>query len=77
MKVDENNIEGDKTGSHNDNNKYKIIIYPFDKYEIKIKLTQSNEFVEILEIRINKDFLNYKHKMSPQGYHDVEEFYQE
>lgn len=65
------------TGSHEDFEDYKIVTYPFDKYQIKIKLTPNNEFIEIIEVQINKDFLSYKQKITPLGFHDVEEFYRE
>ncbi len=56
---------------------YKIITYPFDKYQIKIKLTPSNEFIGIIEVKINKEFLFYKQKITSKGFHDVDEFYHE
>jgi hypothetical protein len=65
------------TGSHDDPKDYKIIVYPFDKYEIKVKLTLANEFIGISEVEINKEFLSHKQKITPQGYHDVDEFYNE
>ncbi|GAI43482.1 unnamed protein product, partial [marine sediment metagenome] len=52
-------------------------LYPFDKYLITIKLSPSNEFIGIVEIKVNKDFLSYKQKLPPKGFHDVEEFYKE
>lgn len=65
------------TGSHENLEEYKIITYPFDKYQIKIKLTPSNEFIEVIEVKINKDFLSYKQRITPLGFHDVGEFYRE
>ena len=65
------------TGSHEDVRDYKIITYPFDKYQIKVKLTPDNKFIDIIEVQINKDFLSYKQKITPLGFHDVEEFYRE
>lgn len=56
---------------------YKDIIYPFDKYEIKVRLTPNNEFIGIVEVKINKDFLSYKQRVTSKGFHDVEEFYKE
>lgn len=64
------------TGSH-DFEDYKIIIIPFDKYQIKIKLTHANEFTEIMEIKVNKEFLSYKQKLASQGFIDVHEDYPE
>lgn len=65
------------TGGHGKGDEYKIIDYPFGKYQIKIKLTLNNEFVDILEVKINKEFLSHKQKITPQGFHDVDKFYKE
>lgn len=56
---------------------YKDVIYPFDKYEIKVRLTPDNVFIGIIEVKINKDFLSYKQKVTSKAFHDVEEFYRE
>jgi len=65
------------TGSHDIPVDYKLIVYPFDKYEITVKVSPDNKFIEILEVKINKDFRSYKQKIASQGFHDVEEFYRE
>jgi len=70
-------FENQGTGSHDMPRDYKIISVPFDKYEVTIKLSPNNEFIEILEVKVNKDFLSYKQKMISKGFHDVEEFYKE
>ncbi len=82
MDLDANDYDYDKlenkgTGSHEEYDNYKIIIYPFDKYEIKIKLTSDNGFIEIMEVKVNKEFLSYKQKITSKGFHDVDEFYRE
>ena len=55
---------------------YKTIVYPFGKYQITIKLSLNNEFIGILEVKVNKDFLSYRQNIS-KGFHDVDEFYRE
>jgi hypothetical protein len=65
------------TGSRFTPKDYKIIVYPFNKYEITMKLSLNNEFIEILEVKINKDFLTYKQKMISKGFHDIDKFYRE
>lgn len=72
---DYNKIKNQGTGNHEELDNYKIINFPFEKYEIKIKLTPNNEFVEVIEVKVNKNFLSYKQKTKPKGYHDVKEFY--
>lgn len=74
---DYNNIKNQGTGSLEKFDDCKIILYPFDKYQIKIKLTPSNEFIGIIEIKVNKEFLSHKQKITSQGFLDVEEFYKE
>ena len=66
-----------KDGTGDRQVEYKEIVYPFDKYEVKIKLTLDNKFVEIVEIKVNKEFLRYKQKRSKRGYHDVDEYYRD
>ena len=65
------------TGDHNLDDDYKIIVYPFDKYEIKIKLSANDKFIEIVEIKISKQFLSHRQRISSTGFHDVDEFYRE
>ena len=72
-----NKLKNQGTGSHGYGDDYKIISYPFDKYQIKIKLSSSNEFIEIVEVKINKEFLSHKQKIISRGFHDVDEFYPE
>lgn len=65
------------TGSHENFEKYKIIVYPFGKYEIAIRLSLSNEFIDILEVKVNKDFLDYKQKSSLKKYNDIDDYYRD
>lgn len=76
-RLDYNKIKNQGTGSHDLSDNFKIIIYPFDKYQIKIKLTPANEFIEIIEVKVNKEFLSYKQKLTSQGFIDVNEDYPE
>ena len=63
------------TGSHASLGQTKIVSYPFGRYRIKVELTPSNEFLGIVEVAVEKDFIAHKKKMMPKGVHDVEEFY--
>jgi hypothetical protein len=56
---------------------YRTISYPFDRYDIIIKLSPQNEFLGILEIKLNKDFLSHKQRLGIQNYVDVDRFYEE
>ena len=70
-----NNIKRVGTGTTVENQDYKVISYPFGKYEVKVKLSPKNEFVDIIEIGTRKEFISQKQKASLKGYHDVDRFY--
>jgi hypothetical protein len=55
----------------------RLIVYPFDRYEILIKLTWDNKFVSIMGIQLNKKFKEHLMKITPKGYHDVDEYYKD
>ncbi len=55
----------------------QTILYPFGPYEVLIRISNSGEFVEIVEIRLNKDFRDFKQKAESRGYHDVSDIYEE
>lgn len=74
---DYDSLTSQGTGSLGEIKDYRIISCPFGRYEIKIKVTPNNEFIEIVEVGINKDFLTQQQKVSLQGFHDVDEFYVE
>lgn len=76
-RLDYNKVKKQGTGSHHPPDNFKTIIYPFDKYQIKIRLTHANEFIEIMEVEVNKEFLSYKQKLTSQGFVDVNEDYPE
>lgn len=65
------------TGGHELVSNYKTIIYPFDKYQIKVKLTLTNEFIGITEVKLDKDFLSFNQKIGSKGIHDIDKFYRE
>jgi hypothetical protein len=65
------------TGSHQHDNNYKEIIYPFGKYEVKVVVDEYGKFLGINEIKINKDFRSIQQKISSAGYVDVEDLYKE
>ena len=66
-----------ETGSHSDNDFTKTITYPFGRYEIEVVTGPNNEFIGITKVGINQDFLTHAQKLTPKGYHDVDEFYKE
>lgn len=61
------------TGSHDEKDIYKINIIKFDIYEVKVKLSLTNEFISIEEVKVNKDFLSYKQKFDSIGVIDFDD----
>lgn len=82
MEIDEKTYEYDSfirqaTGSMSRSEEYRIIPYTFDIYEIKVKVSPNNEFLGIVEVKVNKDFLSHKQRLSKQSYLDVSDYYRE
>ncbi len=71
------NVSCSGTGDSSLTQETRTIVYPFERFNITVKISPSNEFMGITEVEINKDFLSYKQKTAQQGYHDVEQFYKE
>lgn len=65
------------TGGRGEGYDYQIVSYPFDRYEIKVKLSPSNQFIGITEVKLNKNFLAHRQRIGAQGYLDVDEYYRE
>lgn len=65
----------DRTGEHREH--YKTIIYPFDRYEIDVQLGSNDEFIGVVGVKLNKEFIAYEKKRTPLGYHDIDEFYKD
>ena len=69
--------EDQPTGTKAATQGYKTVVYPFDRYEITVKLTIDNKFVGIEQVALNRDFLSHKQKVSSVGSHEVEEYYRD
>ena len=70
-------MDTEATGGVTEEEGYKVISYPFDRYEIKVKLTPANRFVGIIEVKENKDFLSYRQRIATRSHVDVDEYYRE
>lgn len=60
-------------GTGSDSSEYKTLVYPFEMFEIVVKLTLDGKFVGIEEIRINKDFRSYKTQSPQRIFAEVDE----
>ena len=61
------------TTSHVTNN--KIVSVQFDRYTIKVELSDANEFLGVVEVGVNQDFRSLKERIESRGGHDVSDFY--
>ena len=43
---------------------HRTVVYPFGIYEVTIRLGDSNEFLGIVEVKADKDFIAFKQKIS-------------
>jgi hypothetical protein len=76
IRIDFNELISGGTGSSGVAEEFRTIVYPFDKYEVKIVLNSKNEFVDIIEIKLNKDFRSFKQKARLKSAVDEGEFYE-
>ena len=62
------------TGEDVDNS--RIIVYPFAHYQVFVRVSSEGKFLDIVELRVDKEFLSYKQKIESRGYHDVDDLYE-
>ena len=55
---------------------YKTIQVPFDRFVITLRLTAQGEFVDILQVALNKDFLSYRQQLQSRANQDVTDTYE-
>jgi len=53
----------------------KIVSVQFDRYTIRVKLGEANEFLGITEVAVSQDFRSLKQRLGSKGSHDVSDFY--
>ena len=56
---------------------FRTITVDFDQYVVKVRVNQRNEFVDIVQISLNKSFLSLKQKVASRGAHRVSDLYEE
>lgn len=71
--LDDLNLDFNDTGGSNI--QYKIITIPFDKYLVKVKVTNTNKFISIEEIKIKKSFI--EESESSKKFNDIEKYYED
>ena len=54
---------------------FEILERTYGRYNVKIMVTIDGKFLDIAEIKLNKDFLSLQQRNTSKGYHEVEEFY--
>lgn len=63
------------TGSSEPN--YKEIECICGPYVARVRLTNTNEFLDIVEIRVDADFRSTEQRIHNPGFHDVTDLYEE
>ena len=79
QELEHRDLENQPTGTHGEA-EFRVVIYPFDRYLVHVKVGPENEFLGIIEITLNRDFLSTAQRIASikaLGYHDVDEFYRE
>jgi hypothetical protein len=81
MDLHETNLDYDTIKNQGTGNRSfedtRTILYPFSRYEIRVRVSSTGGFIGIDEIKVRKDFLSHIQKMQSLQAHDVEEFYKE
>ena len=64
------------TGDHEEEIRIRRVI-KFERYEIEIELEQSGVFLNILSVKVSKDFTESIKSTTNPAVHDVEKYYRE
>jgi len=75
MSENYNNDIIDNLSTGNTFNNTQVVEFKFEKYVISVKLDESQRFEGITEVKINKDFLESRHKRASSF--DVSCYYEE
>jgi len=67
--------QGDTRTGINFEEDESILVYPFDKYQIEVKLTLDGKFLGITGISVSSDFLSFVQKLNSIGYIDTDDQY--
>jgi hypothetical protein len=67
-------FSGQNTGDNGPSS--TLVMVPFDKYEVVLRLGPQREFLEIIAIRVGKDFRSVQQKVESADYHDVTDLYE-
>lgn len=55
---------------------HHLIVCPLGQYEVVIRLSEKNSFLDVVEVRINKDFRSLSQRIASTGHHNAEQFYE-
>ena len=73
-KLDEIEIKSKKSGTMAGKNNYEKKTVLFEKYEIIVELTSDGKFIGIEEVRINKDFRDYAHRIRHKAFEYIDSY---
>ncbi|MEI6135488.1 MAG: hypothetical protein WCP72_10980 [Desulfomonile sp.] len=55
----------------------RTVTFPFGIYDVKIEISPKNEFIRIVEVKANKDFMSYEQKRGRGAFQDVKDYYRD
>ncbi len=53
----------------------RVVTVQFDKYLVKVRLGNSNEFLGIVEVGLPQDFRSVRQRIESRSSHDVSDLY--
>jgi hypothetical protein len=74
--IDTRSFLTEGTGDHEEEIRIRRVI-KFERYEIEIELEQSGVFLNILSVKVSKDFAESIKSTTNPVVHDVEKYYRE
>jgi hypothetical protein len=73
-KLDEVEVRSKKSGTETGKVDHTRKVIPFQKYEIVIDLTSDGKFIEIVEVRIKKDFRDYDQMIRQRAFEYIDSY---
>lgn len=55
----------------------EVVVVPFDRYEITLRIDPNTKRVEVLQVRVKTDFRTSEQKLASARYIDVDDFYKD
>lgn len=70
-------LESDTGATDEPMQAFRILTIPFDRYTVKVRVGDGDEFIDIVEVAVSKDYRTIQQRIASTGFHDVAEFYRD